>query len=169
MIFCKAALNNVYCKKRYTNKFDLTWRTFSDITKDQSVCWFCTLCVCFYHGRLRHLTLIISLTRLSACREFLTQSYGVAAVGMRAHALMNNKVGRVAVRHVTYLTWWHVDCHGGHTSPGSPPAGRAGARLRRQTHAFTGVERERESVSGGKSERVNRKHEADVKSCSITT
>ncbi len=151
MIFCKAALNNAYCKKRYTNKFDLTWQTFSDITKDQSVCWFCTLCVCFYHGRLRHLTLIVSLTRLSACREFLTQSYGVATVGMRAHALMNNKVGRVAVRHVTYLTWWHVDCHGGHTSPGSPPAGRAGARLRRRTHKHTHsqVWREKERVLVG--------------------
>lgn len=54
----------------------------------------------------------------------------VAAIGIRAHALMYNMV---AVRHVTYLTWWHVGCRGGHTSPGNPPAGRAGARLRRRT------------------------------------
>lgn len=156
MHFRKAALNNVYCKKRYTNTFVLIWQTFRATTKDKRVgCVQMCLCECFYRGRLLHLTLTVPLTRLSACRQVLTQRYGVTAIGMWAHVLMNNKVGRVAVRHVTYLTWWHVDCHGGHTSPGSPPAGRAGARLRRRTHkhaahAFTGVERERENVSGGK-------------------
>lgn len=35
----------------------------------------------------------------------------------------------VCAHDATYLVHWHAGSHGGHTSPGSPPAGRVGACL----------------------------------------
>lgn len=51
--------------------------------------------------------------------------------------------GRVGADHATYLVHWHVGSLGGHTSPGSPPAGKSGACLHgpmaphEHTHTFT--------------------------------
>ena len=57
---------------------------------------------------------------------------------------LKGKCVSVCAHVATYLMHWHAGSHGGHTSPGSPPAGRVGAclhsRMEGHAHAYTNTD-----------------------------